>query len=59
MSEISGEGSISAQQMVMAPEKIKDLLTEPSSPQSLKLIISYLLAQQLWGLLVNFDWLVY
>ena len=59
MSEISGEGSISAQQMVMAPEKIKDLLTEPSSPQSIILMSSYLLGQQLWGLLVNFDGLVH
>ena len=30
-----------------------------TSPQSFIVKFSYLLAQQLWGLLLNFDWLVY
>ena len=30
-----------------------------TSPQSIIITFSYSLAQQFWGLLVNFDWLVY
>ena len=42
-------------------EKLKDFFRKGgnTSPQSLILTFSYLLAYQPWGLLLNFDWLVH
>ena len=44
---------------MLSNKRLSDQEGGDIGPQSVKITFSYSLAKQFWGLLLNFDWLVY